>query len=180
VSRLGKKPIQVPSGVKVDIENEVVNVTGPKGNLTVTVDPAVQISLTDSVLTLSVPETADKTLRAKHGLYRVLVQNMIIGVTSGFTKDLELVGVGYRTQLKGKSLEFALGFSHPVTVDPPAGIEFKVDGNTKISISGIDKQLVGHVAANIRALRKPDPYKGKGVRYAGEYIRKKQGKTVKK
>lgn len=180
MSRLGKKPIQVPSGVKIDIQKENVNVEGPKGKLSLAFDPKVAITFEDNILTFTVPETADKSLRAKHGLYRVLVQNMINGVTEGFKKDLELVGVGYRTQLKGKSLEFALGFSHPVTVDPPAGIEFVVEGNNKISVSGIDKQLVGHVAANIRALRKPDPYKGKGVRYAGEYIRKKQGKTVKK
>ena len=180
MSRLGKKPIQVPSNVKIDVANEIVNVEGPKGKLSLNFDPSVQLILDQNCLTFSVAENADKSLRAKHGLYRVLVQNMITGVTNGFSKDLELVGVGYRTQLKGKSLEFTLGFSHPVTIDPPAGIEFKVDGNTKIAILGIDKQLVGHVAANIRALRKPDPYKGKGVRYVGEYIRKKQGKTVKK
>ncbi len=180
MSRLGKKPIQLPESVKFEIAASQVSVEGPKGTLTLAYDPKVTIQLDDKQIILSVPESSNKTVKAKHGLFRVLIQNMIIGVTTGFSKDLELVGVGYRTQLKDKSLEFMLGFSHPVLIDPPAGIEFKVDGNTKISILGIDKQLVGHVAANIRALRKPDPYKGKGVRYAGEYIRKKQGKTVKK
>ncbi|MSR88427.1 MAG: 50S ribosomal protein L6 [Candidatus Margulisbacteria bacterium] len=180
MSRLGKKPIQLPDSVKFEIAPSQVTVAGPKGTLSIPYDPKVTIILEDKLIVLSVPESSNKTIKAKHGLFRVLIQNMIIGVTTGFTKDLELVGVGYRTQLKGNSLEFMLGFSHPVVIDPPSGIEFKVDGNTKISISGIDKQLVGHVAANIRSLRKPDPYKGKGVRYAGEYIRKKQGKTVKK
>lgn len=180
MSRLGKKPIKIIDKVKVIVQNSAVEVEGPKGKLSLVYDSQVTIAEEEGHVVLSIGENADKKLRAKHGLYRVLISNMIEGVTKGYSKDLELVGVGYRTTLKGKSLELSLGFSHPVVVDPPEGIEFKVEGNTKIAIIGIDKQRVGEIAANIRKIRKPDPYKGKGVRYVGEYIRKKQGKTVKK
>jgi large subunit ribosomal protein L6 len=168
VSRIGKLPITVPSGVDVVIDGQVVNVKGPKGALTHTVAEPIMVTRAEERLS-----------RSLHGLSRTLINNLIIGVTDGYEKKMEITGVGYRVQLKGADLEFALGYSHPVPVKAPKGITFVVETPTKFSVQGIDKQLVGEVAANIRKLRKPDPYKGKGVRYAGEKIRRKVGKTGK-
>jgi len=179
VSRIGKLPITVPSGVDVTIDGQVVNVKGPKGALSHTVAEPIAVARTDDG-TLQVSRPDDERLsRSLHGLSRTLINNLIIGVTEGYEKKMEITGVGYRVQLKGTDLEFALGYSHPVPVKAPAGITFVVETPTKFSVKGIDKQLVGEVAANIRKLRKPDPYKGKGVRYAGEKIRRKVGKTGK-
>ncbi|MBV9843543.1 MAG: 50S ribosomal protein L6 [Kutzneria sp.] len=179
MSRIGKLPITVPSGVDVTIDGQVVNVKGPKGALSHTVAEPIAVARTDDG-TLQVSRPDDERLsRSLHGLSRTLINNLIIGVTEGYEKKMEITGVGYRVQLKGTDLEFALGYSHPVPVKAPAGITFVVETPTKFSVKGIDKQLVGEVAANIRKLRKPDPYKGKGVRYAGEKIRRKVGKTGK-
>jgi large subunit ribosomal protein L6 len=179
MSRIGKLPIPVPSGVEVTIDGQHVSVKGPKGTLAHTVaEPIVIERGEDGALAVKRPND-ERQNRALHGLTRSLVNNLVVGVTSGYEKKLEIHGVGYRVLLKGSDLEFTLGFSHPVKVSPPHGITFTVDGPTKFSVQGIDKQLVGEVAANIRKLRKPDPYKGKGVRYAGEKIRRKVGKTGK-
>jgi large subunit ribosomal protein L6 len=178
MSRIGKLPIPVPAGVEVKIDGAVVEVKGPKGSLTHTVPAPIQVALEDGSLVVTRPDD-ERVSRSLHGLTRTLIANNITGVTTGFTKGLEIVGTGYRVTQKGAALEFALGYSHPITVEPPAGISFQVDGNTKITVVGIDKQAVGEVAANIRKLRKPEPYKGKGVRYAGEVIRRKAGKAGK-
>ncbi len=178
MSRIGRLPIPVPSGVEVSIDGPAVTVKGPKGTLSHTVAEPITINKDGDVLTVVRPND-ERRNRALHGLTRSLVANMVTGVTEGYAKQLEIVGVGYRVQAKGRDLEFALGFSHPVPVPAPEGITFAVESPTKFSVSGIDKQLVGEVAANIRKLRKPDPYKGKGVRYAGEVIRRKVGKTGK-
>lgn len=178
MSRIGKQPIPVPTGVSVTIDGSQVTVKGPKGTLTHTVVEPITVSLDDGVLTVIRPDN-ERDSRARHGLTRSLVNNMVVGVTDGYAKTLEIVGVGYRVAAKGKDLEFALGFSHPVPVTAPEGITFVVESPTKFRVEGIDKQLVGEVAANIRKLRKPDPYKGKGVRYAGEVVRLKVGKTGK-
>jgi large subunit ribosomal protein L6 len=179
MSRIGRLPITVPSGVDVNIDGQVVNVKGPKGALAHTVAEPIKIERAEDG-TLQVTRPDDERLsRSLHGLSRTLVNNLIIGVTQGYEKKMEITGVGYRVQLKGSDLEFALGYSHPVPVKAPQGITFTVETPTKFSVQGIDKQLVGEVAANIRKLRKPDPYKGKGVRYAGEKIRRKVGKTGK-
>jgi large subunit ribosomal protein L6 len=179
MSRIGRLPISVPSGVDVSIEGQSVTVKGPKGTLSHTVpDPLVVARGDDGALTVTRPND-ERSNRALHGLTRTLVANMIIGVTEGYTKGLEIVGVGYRVQAKGSALEFALGYSHPITVEAPDGISFAVESPTKFSVQGIDKQRVGEVAANIRKLRKPEPYKGKGVRYAGEVVRRKVGKAGK-
>ena len=179
MSRIGRLPIAVPSGVDVTINGNDVSVKGPKGTLALTVsEPIIVERAEDGVLSVTRPND-ERQSRALHGLTRSLVNNMVVGVTDGYEKKLEIHGVGYRVLAKGSDLEFALGFSHPVKVSPPEGITFKVESATKFSVSGIDKQLVGEVAANIRKLRKPDPYKGKGVRYAGEKIRRKVGKTGK-
>jgi large subunit ribosomal protein L6 len=179
MSRIGRLPITVPSGVDVNIDGQVVNVKGPKGTLVHTVAEPIKIERAEDG-TLQVTRPDDERLsRSLHGLSRTLVNNLIIGVTQGYEKKMEITGVGYRVQLKGSDLEFALGYSHPVPVKAPQGITFTVETPTKFSVQGIDKQLVGEVAANIRKLRKPDPYKGKGVRYAGEKIRRKVGKTGK-
>jgi len=178
MSRIGRLPISVPSGVDVSIEGQNVTVKGPKGSLSLTLADPIVISREDDVLQVSRPD--DEPLnRSLHGLSRTLVNNMVIGVTAGYVKPMEIVGTGYRVQAKGSDLEFALGFSHPVIVTAPDGITFKVETPTRFSVEGIDKQRVGEVAANIRKLRKPDPYKGKGVRYQGEVIRRKAGKTGK-
>jgi large subunit ribosomal protein L6 len=153
-------------------------VKGPKGQLSLTVASPITVALTDGQVIVSRPDE-ERISRSLHGLTRTLIANQIIGVTQGFTKALEIVGTGYRVASKGQALEFALGYSHPITVNPPQGISFAVEGNTKIVVSGIDKQAVGEVAANIRKLRKPEPYKGKGVRYAGEVVRRKAGKSGK-
>ena len=178
MSRIGRLPITVPSGVEVKVDGNVVSVKGSKGELTHTVASPIQVSLEESTLTVSRPND-ERESRSLHGLTRTLINNMIVGVTEGYKKDLEIVGTGYRVQAKGSDLEFALGYSHPVAIKAPEGITFAVEGPTKLSVSGINKQQVGEVAANIRKLRKPDPYKGKGIRYAGEQIRRKVGKAGK-
>lgn len=179
MSRIGKLPIQVPAGVDVTIDGQTVAVKGPKGSLSHTVAEPIEIAKgEDGVLNVSRPNDESRN-RALHGLSRTLVANMITGVTQGFSKDLEISGVGYRVQAKGSNLEFALGYSHPIVIEAPDGISFKVESPTKFSVEGIDKQQVGEVAANIRKLRKPDPYKAKGVKYAGEVIRRKVGKAGK-
>jgi large subunit ribosomal protein L6 len=178
MSRIGKQPITVPTGVEVQVDGARVSVKGPRGQLERTLHPDMRIKLDDGVL--SVERPSDERLhRSLHGLTRSLINNMVEGVTGGFEKRLEIVGVGYRAALKGSDLELALGFSHPVNVAAPNGIEFEVPAPNRIVIRGIDKELVGEVAADIRKLRKPEPYKGKGVRYEGEYVRKKAGKAAK-
>ena len=185
MSRIGRSPIPVPPKVQVNWTDEnLVTVKGPKGELSYQVDPALTLALDDGKLTVSRPSDS-KEHKAKHGLYRTLVNNMVVGVTTGYTKQLEIHGVGYRAAKMGDNLVIQVGYSHPVEVQPPSGISFTVDGvdpatkATKISVSGIDKQLVGAVAADIHRIRKPEPYKGKGIRYAGEVIRRKAGKAGK-
>ena len=179
MSRIGRLPITVPSGVTVDIEGSTVTVKGPKGQLSHTVvEPIVVAKAEDGTLEVTRPND-ERMSRSLHGLTRTLVSNMVVGVTDGYRKDLEISGTGYRVAAKGDDLEFALGYSHPVFIEAPQGITFAVETPTKFSVSGIDKQQVGEVAAKLRKLRKPDPYKGKGVRYAGEVIRRKAGKAGK-
>jgi large subunit ribosomal protein L6 len=179
MSRIGRLPIPVPSGVDVAIDGQTVNVKGPKGQLSHTVAAPIAVERTeDGVLQVTRPDD-ERQSRALHGLSRTLIANMITGVTEGYSKTLEIVGVGYRVQARGSDLEFALGYSHPVPVKAPDGITFTVEAPTRLRVTGIDKQQVGQVAANIRKLRKPDPYKGKGVRYQGEVIKRKVGKTGK-
>ncbi len=178
MSRIGRLPIQVPSGVEVTIDGRLVTVKGPKGTLSHNVAPPIAVAQSDGVVTVTRPDD-EGTNRALHGLSRTLIANMVTGVTQGYRKTLEIVGVGYRVQARGANLEFALGYSHPVPVVPPDGIKFTVETPTRLTVEGIDKQQVGEVAANIRKLRKPDPYKGKGVRYQGEQIRRKVGKAGK-
>ena len=178
MSRVGLAPIAVPSGVEVKIDGQNVSVKGPKGTLQVDVPEPISIVQEDRELRVSRPDDHRKN-RSLHGLARSLVNNCVVGVTEGYEIKMEIHGVGYRVQQKGKDLEFALGYSHPVPVKADEGITFAVDGNTKFSISGIDKQQVGQVAANIRRRRKHDPYKGKGIRYVGEQVRRKVGKTGK-
>jgi large subunit ribosomal protein L6 len=177
MSRIGKAPISVPSGVDITIDGNVVAVKGPKGRLSTALSPEIIVSLADGVISVSRPSDAGRH-RALHGLSRTLVANMVIGVTAGFEKRLDIVGVGYRAILKGQDLEIQAGFSHPVVVTPPEDIEFEVPVPTQIVVRGIDKQQVGQVAANIRAIRKPEPYKGKGIRYQGEVVRRKVGKRA--
>ena len=179
MSRIGKIPVTVPGGVDVSIDGQDVTVKGPKGSLALTISEPIAIAKNDDG-TLSVTRPDDeRRSRALHGLSRTLVQNLITGVTDGYTTKMEIHGVGYRVALKGKDLEFALGYSHPVPIEAPEGITFAVESPTKFSVSGIDKQKVGQISANIRRLRRPDPYKGKVVRYEGEQIRRKVGKTGK-
>jgi len=178
MSRIGRLPVPVPAGVDVSIDGSLVTVKGPKGALTHTVVEPISISREDGELVVTRPDD-ERDSRARHGLTRTLVNNMVVGVTQGYTKTMEIVGVGYRVTAKGSNLEFALGYSHPVPVEAPKGITFVVESPIKFRVEGIDKQQVGEVAANIRKLRKPDPYKGKGVRYAGEVVRRKVGKTGK-
>ena len=178
MSRIGKAPITVPSGVKVQIDEHTVTVTGPKGTLTQTIHPDLKVALEDGKLVVERPSD-EKQHKSLHGLTRTLVANMVTGVTQGFTKNLEINGVGYRVAKVGTNLVFQVGYSHPVEFDPPAGISFAVEGTTKLSVSGIDKYVVGQVAAQIRSIRKPEPYKGKGIKYANEVIRKKAGKAGK-
>ena len=179
MSRIGRLPIPVPSGVDVQIDGRAVTVKGPKGTLTHTVAEPIEIKRDDDG-TLKVERPNDERAnRALHGLSRTLVANMVIGVTDGYSKTLEIVGTGYRVQARGSDLEFALGFSHPVVIPAPEGITFNVEAPTRFTVSGVDKQQVGEVSANIRKLRKPDPYKGKGVRYQGEVIKRKAGKAGK-
>jgi len=179
MSRIGRKPIPVPSGVEITISGQTVKVKGPKGELSHTLaEPITAERGEDGQLYVSRPNDERKA-KELHGLSRTLVANMVTGVTEGYRKTLEIAGTGYRVQAKGSDLEFALGFSHPVTVHPPDGISFTVEAPTRFVVTGIDKQKVGEVAANIRKIRKPEPYKGKGVRYAGENVRRKVGKTGK-
>ena len=178
MSRIGKMPIPLPAGVTVAIDGQHVSVKGPKGELALTVSEPIKITLEDNSVIVSRPDDEAKS-KSLHGLTRTLIANNVHGVSTGFTKTLEIVGTGYRAASKGSNLELALGFSHPVVVEPPQGITLTVEGNTKIIVSGVDKQAVGEVAANIRKLRKPEPYKGKGVRYEGEKVRRKAGKSGK-
>jgi large subunit ribosomal protein L6 len=179
MSRIGKQPIPVPSGVDVSIDGQKVSVKGPKGTLELAVAEPITLSRNDDGAIVVARPDDERQNRSLHGLSRTLVSNLVEGVTQGYTTKMEIHGVGYRVQLKGSNLEFALGYSHPVVVQAPEGISFAVETPTKFSVSGIDKQKVGQISANIRRLRRPDPYKGKGVRYEGEQIRRKVGKTGK-
>lgn len=178
MSRIGKYAVPVPAGVDINIDGLAVTVKGPKGTLNLNVKQPITVAKGDDGIAVSRPDD-ERVSKALHGLTRTLISNMVTGVTEGYEKKLEIVGTGYRVVLKGTDLEFALGFSHPVIVSAPDGITFAVEGPTKFSVAGIDKQQVGEVAANIRKIRKPEPYKGKGVRYAGEQVRRKAGKTGK-
>ncbi|HUB71291.1 MAG TPA: 50S ribosomal protein L6 [Acidimicrobiales bacterium] len=179
MSRIGRTPVPVPSGVNVALDGQSVTVTGPRGSLSHTVAADITVRQDGQLLLVERPDD-ERRSRSLHGLTRTLVNNMVVGVTTGFSKDLEIVGVGYRATPKGSStIELALGFSHPVTVDAPSGISFEVPSPTRITVRGSDKQAVGEVAAKIRKLRPPEPYKGKGVRYAGEVVRRKAGKAAK-
>ncbi len=178
MSRIGRLPVVVPSGVDVTVDGRDVTVKGPKGSLRLEVAVPIEVHSNDGVITVTRPSDEGE-IRALHGLSRSLIANMVTGVTAGYAKTMEIVGVGYRVTAKGKDLEFALGFSHPVIVTPPEGISFRVETPTRFVVEGIDKQQVGEVAANIRKIRKPDPYKGKGVRYSGEVVRRKAGKAGK-
>ena len=179
MSRIGRIPVPVPAGVDVTIDGAVVTVKGPKGTLSHTVAAPIQVARDDAGALVVTRPDDERASRSLHGLTRTLLANLVTGVTQGYTKTLEIVGTGYRVQAKGETLEFALGFSHPVTVEPPAGITFTVETATRFVVSGIDKQQVGEVAANIRKIRKPEPYKGKGVKYQGEVVRRKVGKAGK-
>ncbi|WP_072312789.1 50S ribosomal protein L6 [Agrococcus sp. Marseille-P2731] len=178
MSRIGRLPIDIPSGVDISVNDDVVTVKGPKGELTTRIAKPIQVEVADGQVQVTRPDD-ERESRSLHGLTRTLIANDIVGVTDGYSKSLEVVGTGYRVAAKGTGLEFALGYSHPINVEPPAGITFVVEGNNKVTVSGISKQAVGEVAANLRKLRKPEPYKGKGVRYAGEQIRRKAGKAGK-
>jgi large subunit ribosomal protein L6 len=178
MSRIGRLPIPVPAGVEVKIDGNVVSVKGSKGTLTHTVPAPITAAVEGDSIVVTRPDD-ERVSRSLHGLTRTLIANNIQGVTAGFTKGLEIVGTGYRVTAKGSDIEFALGYSHPILIKAPAGITFTVEGNTKVVVSGIDKQAVGEMAANLRKLRKPEPYKGKGVRYAGEVVRRKAGKSGK-
>ena len=178
MSRIGRLPIAVPSGVDVTIDGRQVTVKGPKGSLTRTLHPDMRVRQEDGSIVVTRP-TEQKTHKQLHGLTRTLVNNMVVGVTDGYRKGLEITGVGYRAALNGRKLTLNLGYSHPVEIDPPEGIAFEVENPTRLAVVGIDKELVGQIAAQVRATRKPEPYKGKGVRYAGEYVRRKAGKAGK-
>jgi len=179
MSRIGKQPVPVPAGVDVVIDGQSVSVKGPKGSLGLSVAEPITVARSDDgTIVISRPDD-ERRSRSLHGLSRTLVANLITGVTEGYTTKMEIFGVGYRVQQKGSNLEFALGYSHPVIIEAPEGITFAVESPTKFSVSGIDKQQVGQISSNIRRLRRPDPYKGKGVRYEGEQIRRKVGKTGK-
>jgi large subunit ribosomal protein L6 len=176
VSRIGKKPITLPKGVEITVNDNTVTVKGPKGTLSQDIPQGITVSKQDDQIVVERPDDS-KQNRAYHGLTRALLANMVQGVSSGFERKLELVGVGYRAQLQGKKLVINIGYSHPVEVDPPEGIEFEVPAVTKITVKGLDKQLVGNTAANIRDIRRPEPYKGKGIKYENEVIRRKAGKA---
>jgi large subunit ribosomal protein L6 len=179
MSRIGKQPIPVPGGVDITIDGQHLSVKGPKGSLELAVAEPITVSRSDDGTIMVARPDDERRSRSLHGLSRTLVANLITGVTEGYTTKMEIFGVGYRVQQKGSNLEFALGYSHPVVIEPPEGITFAVESPTKFSVSGIDKQKVGQISAVIRRLRRPDPYKGKGVRYEGEQIRRKVGKTGK-
>ncbi len=178
MSRIGRLPISIPAGVDIKVAGQDVTVKGPKGELKLVVSQPIAVAIDEGHVHVTRPND-ERESRSLHGLTRTLIQNQIIGVTEGYSKGLEVVGTGYRVSAKGSGVEFALGFSHPVIVEPPAGITFEVEGNNKLTVRGIDKQAVGEAAANIRKIRKPEPYKGKGVRYAGEVVRRKAGKAGK-
>ena len=179
MSRIGKLPISIPSGVTITVGDEnAVTVKGPKGELSQNLCPEMELKVEDGVVSVTRP-SEDKEHRALHGLTRSLLNNMVVGVTEGFHKNLEIVGVGYRAQMQGETLVLNVGYSHPVEVVPPKGITFEVPAPTKITVKGSDKQQVGQTAADIRVIRKPEPYKGKGIRYEGEFVRHKEGKTAK-
>ena len=178
MSRIGRLPITVPSGVDVTIDGRNVTVKGPKGTLAATLHPDITVSREDGTLVVTRP-TEQKTHKQLHGLTRTLVNNMVVGVTDGYRKGLEITGVGYRAALSGRKLTLNLGYSHPIEIEPPDGITFEVENPTRLAVVGIDKELVGQIAAKVRSTRKPEPYKGKGVRYAGEYVRRKAGKAGK-
>ena len=177
MSRVGKKPIPILTGVKVHTSDRTVKVTGPKGELTAEVHPAIGVEIKDDTVLVSRPSDAKKD-RALHGLWRALLQNMVVGVTQGYSKKLELVGVGYRGEMKGTKLQLQLGYSHPILFAPPEGVKIETPTPTTITVGGIDKALVGLVAAKIRLFRPPEPYKGKGIRYEGESVRRKAGKAA--
>jgi large subunit ribosomal protein L6 len=177
VSRIGKKPVAIVQGVKVHLAEHDIKVTGPKGELKATVHPDIAVEVADGHVVLK-RSSDEKKFKALHGLWRALVQNMVTGVTTGYTRKLELVGVGYRAEMKGKKLQLLLGYSHPILFAAPEGITIEAPTQTNITISGIDKMLVGQVAAKIRSFRPPEPYKGKGVKYEGEHIRRKAGKAA--
>jgi large subunit ribosomal protein L6 len=178
MSRIGRLPIAVPSGVDVTIDGRTLTVKGPKGTLSRELHPDITVSREDDTLVVTRP-TEQKTHKQLHGLTRTLVNNMVVGVTDGYRKGLEITGVGYRASKVGEKLQLNLGYSHPIEIAPPSGISFEVENPTRLAIVGIDKELVGQVAAQVRSTRKPEPYKGKGVKYAGEYIRRKAGKAGK-
>ncbi|MFC7581129.1 50S ribosomal protein L6 [Schaalia naturae] len=178
MSRIGRNPITVPAGVDVSLDGPVVTVKGPKGQLAHTVPEPITVAVEGAQIQVSRPDD-ERTSRSLHGLTRTLIANMVTGVTEGYSKQLEIAGTGYRVVAKGKNVEFALGFSHPVPFEAPDGIQLTVDSQTKLTVSGIDKQLVGETAARIRKLKKPEPYKGKGIHYVGETIRRKVGKAGK-
>jgi large subunit ribosomal protein L6 len=176
MSRIGNAPISMPSGVELTTKGSEVQVKGPKGSLSQTISPSITVTVDDGVITVA-RENDERETKALHGLTRALIANMVVGVSDGFSKELTLVGVGYRAALKGSELELQVGYSHPVNVEALDGITFEVPEPTKIVVGGIDKQKVGQVAADIRAVRPPEPYKGKGIRYTGEYVRRKAGKA---
>ena len=176
MSRIGKKPITLPKGVSVKVNPDALDIQGPKGKLTQRIPPGILFEVADGHLKAK-PVTNDPELGKFHGLARSLAANGVLGVTEGFKRELDIVGVGYRAELRGKQVVFALGYSHPIVFDVPAGIDIAIDKQTHLTVTGVDRQLVGQVAANIRRLRKPDPYKQKGVRYTGEHLKKKAGKT---
>jgi len=178
MSRIGRLPIEVPAGVDISVEGATVSVKGPKGSLSRDIAPQLTIVREDGTLRVERPDDG-KQSRELHGLTRTLIANMVTGVTTGYRKGLEITGVGYRAQLVGKKLQLSLGYSHPIEIDPPEGVAFEVENPTRLAVTGIDKELVGHVAARVRAMRKPEPYKGKGVRYSGEVVRRKAGKAGK-
>jgi large subunit ribosomal protein L6 len=178
MSRIGRLPIAVPSGVDVTIDGRTVTVKGPKGTLSRALHPDITVSREDASIVVTRP-TEQKTHKQLHGLTRTLVNNMVVGVTDGYRKGLEITGVGYRAALSGRKLQLNLGYSHQIEIDPPEGITFEVENPTRLAVVGIDKELVGQIAAKVRSTRKPEPYTGKGVRYAGEYIRRKAGKAGK-
>ncbi|MEI8333236.1 MAG: 50S ribosomal protein L6 [Chloroflexota bacterium] len=178
MSRIGRLPITVPAGVDVTLDGTFITVTGPKGTLTRTLTDRVTVGREDGRI-LVTRQSEDKTTKSLHGLTRTLIANMVEGVTNGYRKKLEITGVGYRAALQGTKLQLNLGYSHPIEIDPPAGIAFEVETPTKLAVVGIDKELVGQLAAQVRSMRKPEPYKGKGVRYAGEVVRRKAGKAGK-
>jgi len=176
MSRIGKKPVEIPDDVNIELTDDSINVKGPKGELSHDISPKVKINIDEDEVIVE-RTSNDKAARSVHGLTRSVIENMIIGVVDGYSKELEMVGVGYGAQVKGGDLEIEVGFSHPVVVEAPENIEFEVEKKNKIVVKGIDKQQVGEISAQIRAIRKPEPYKGKGIKYAGENIRRKVGKT---